>query len=135
MPTQVKPQTIFVVDDESTIAQTLATILRKEGFRARSFSDPNTALDVAKADAPDLLITDITMPTMTGVELSKQMRRVCPRCRVLLFSGIATLGELVATVRTTGSHFDLLLSKPIHPKDLLDKVEQVLTLTMFSPPK
>ena len=79
---------VFVVDDEDVIASSLAMILRFQGgFHATSFTDPLKALQAAHSETPDLLITDVVMPQMSGIELAIQLRDVCPDCKVLLFSG------------------------------------------------
>jgi DNA-binding response OmpR family regulator len=58
---------VFVVDDEPAIAQTLAMILNQSGFAAIAFEDPHLAIEAAGAIKPDLLISDVMMPGMTGV--------------------------------------------------------------------
>ena len=78
---------VFVVDDEEVIASTLTTILQLHGgFRARSFTKPIEALEAARLEAPDLLISDVVMPQLSGIDLAIQVRESCPNCKVLLFS-------------------------------------------------
>ncbi|HWG20081.1 MAG TPA: response regulator [Terracidiphilus sp.] len=113
---------VFVVDDEDVIASSLAMILRFQGgFHATSFTDPTKALQAAHSDAPDLLISDVVMPQMTGIDLAIQLRSVCPDCKVLLFSGTAATTDLLEAARVTGYKFELLL-KPVHPADLLASI-------------
>src|ERR1035438_2000723 len=64
---------VFVVDDEHMIASSLATILRHLGFDATSFTDPLAALKAAHSQHPDLLITDVVMPQLSGIELALQV--------------------------------------------------------------
>ena len=59
----------FVVDDEDVIASTLELILLSEGFEARSFVDPHDALVASQTSTPDLLLTDVLMPGINGIEL------------------------------------------------------------------
>jgi CheY-like chemotaxis protein len=72
-----------VVDDEEVIAQTLAVILRQSGFLAKSFTNPLEALAEAASTAPDLLISDVMMPEMSGVDLAIKLRALHPECKVL----------------------------------------------------
>ena len=116
---------VFVVDDESVIASTLATILRHEGFDARSFTVPLEALLAAQYDTPDLLLSDVIMPVMSGVDLAIQVQRQCSDCRVLLFSGQAATADLLKAARADGHDFDLL-PKPAHPTDLLRAIQEAL---------
>jgi DNA-binding NtrC family response regulator len=116
-------QTVFVVDDEPIIASTVAAILNVSGFQATAFTDAETALEAARTMKPSLLITDVVMPGMNGIDLAIQFKSVCPECKVLLFSGQATSGDLLSAAREAGHDFELLL-KPIHPKDLLAAIKR-----------
>jgi DNA-binding NtrC family response regulator len=116
---------VFVVDDERIISSTLATILTLQGFEATAYTQPLEALKAARCKAPDLLISDVVMPLLSGIDLSIQVQEQCPDCKVLLFSGQATTMDLLETARTNGHSFELL-TKPVHPTDLLKKVREVL---------
>jgi DNA-binding NtrC family response regulator len=122
MPQSPKLLRVFVVDDEDVIASSLAMILRFQGgFHATSFTDPLMALQSAHAEAPDLLISDVIMPQMSGIDLAIQMRDIRPDCKVLLFSGQAATADLLEAARDKGYTFELL-SKPVHPADLLASI-------------
>ncbi len=112
---------VFVVDDEAVIAQTLAVILNQAGFQATAFDRPEKAIAAGAELAPDLLISDVMMPGMTGVELAIHFREAQPDCKILLFSGQAATADLLREAREQGYDFDLL-SKPVHPPDLLAKL-------------
>ena len=115
---------VFVVDDEQVIASSLATILRHLGFDATSFIEPLDALSAARLQNPDLLITDVVMPQLSGIDLAIQVQECCSNCKVLLFSGQATTADLLQAARANGHDFELVL-KPVHPKDLLSKIQQL----------
>lgn len=133
MPQSQKQPRVFVVDDEDVIASTLAMILRLQGgFNARSFTKPHDALDAARLDPPDLLISDVVMPQLSGIELAIQVREHCPDCKVLLFSGQAATSGLLETAKENGYDFELLL-KPVHPSDLLARIRN-LTEAIAPPP-
>jgi CheY-like chemotaxis protein len=121
----IKALRIFVVDDEQIIAATVATILQMSGFSATAFTNPFEALNCAGSESPDLLISDVMMPEMSGVDLALQMKETCPNCKVLLFSGQAATVDLLWNARNLGHDFRLLL-KPVHPTDLLSQVQNTL---------
>jgi DNA-binding NtrC family response regulator len=119
---------VYIVDDESVIAETLAMILTKAGFKTIAFEDPNQALTAAAGGSPPgLLISDVVMPGMSGIELALQFRDLYPDCKILLFSGQAATADLLETAKSQGHNFELLL-KPIHPSDLLAKVRATSAL-------
>jgi CheY-like chemotaxis protein len=119
---------VFVVDDEQIISSTLATILKRSGFEAVPFTEPLVALQEARLSAPDLLISDVMMPELSGVELAILLTKDCPECKVLLFSGQAATANLLDKARAEGHDFQLL-TKPIHPADLLLKIKAVTGAT------
>jgi CheY-like chemotaxis protein len=117
----LKPKVAFVVDDERVIANTLAIILNNAGFDAYSFFSGQEAVDSLDRLQPDLLITDVVMPGMNGIEAAIIIRTRLPECKILLFSGQATTVDLLAEAKTRGHEFDIL-AKPVHPTDLLEKI-------------
>lgn len=113
---------VYVVDDESVIAETLAVILNHSGFDAVAFEDPTQALSAAESGTPpSLLVSDVVMPGMSGIELGIQFRRKYPHCQILLFSGQAATANLLHSAREQGYDFEVL-AKPVHPDDLLAKL-------------
>jgi CheY-like chemotaxis protein len=117
---------VFVVDDEPVIAATLATILRMNGFSARFFTDPVEALAAARLDAPDLLVSDVAMPGLTGIDLAIQIKAQYPDCKILLFSRQATTQDLLEDARSQGHNFQLL-QKPVHPSVMLSMIGELAT--------
>ena len=112
---------VLVVDDESVITDTLAEILNRSGYTAIPAYDAEEALETALLMPPELLLTDVMLPGMNGIELAVRIRRIFPDCKILLFSGQAATTDLLASAAGQGHRFDLL-SKPIHPADLLRHV-------------
>jgi DNA-binding NtrC family response regulator len=115
---------IFVVDDERVISETLAKILQQSGFEAIPFTNPLKALNDSQFQSPDLLLSDVSMPELSGVDLAVQIKLKHPNCRILLFSGQASTVDLLQAARGQGYDFQLL-SKPVHPKDLLRRIEDL----------
>jgi DNA-binding NtrC family response regulator len=123
---------VFVVDDEPIIASTLATILRLSDFNATSFTEPLEALRAALSDSPDLLISDVVMPSLNGIALATELKAICPNCGVLLFSGQAATVGLVEAALADGNDFEVL-AKPVHPADLIKTIQTILGTS--NPPK
>jgi DNA-binding NtrC family response regulator len=119
-----RQERVFVVDDEFIIASTLAMILKQNSFEATYFTDPLKALEAARERAPDVLITDVVMPEMSGIDLAIQVQEAAPGCRVLLFSGQASTANLFEAARDRGYDFEVL-AKPVHPSELLKKIRLV----------
>ncbi|HEY1984687.1 MAG TPA: response regulator [Terracidiphilus sp.] len=116
---------VYVVDDEPIIASSLTTILRLKGYDALAFTDPIKAEEAALIESPDLLISDVMMPGLSGLELAINVQDACPDCKVLLFSGQAATSSLLESAHTCGHRFDLL-AKPVSPGDLLKEIERTM---------
>jgi DNA-binding response OmpR family regulator len=119
---------VLVVDDESAIADTLAEILTLSGYAAMPVYDAEEALETALLAPPELLIADVVLPGMSGIDLAITIRRIFPECRVLLFSGQAATSDLLTSAQSAGHNFTLL-SKPVYPTDLLRRVSESLDST------
>ncbi len=115
---------VLVVDDETVIADTLAQILRQAGFAATVAYDAESALQLAGVAPPDLVISDVYMPGMSGIDLAVAISEICPDCRVLLFSGLADSYELKTEMRKAGKRFQVL-QKPIPPRQLIDRISEL----------
>jgi DNA-binding response OmpR family regulator len=118
---------ILIVDDERVIADTLAIILSKSGFATFTAYNGSSALELAQIVSPQLLISDVVMPGMTGVELAIALGELVPACKVLLFSGQAATADLLREARELGHDFTTL-TKPVHPTDMLNRISECLAL-------
>ena len=116
---------VMVVDDERVIADTLSIILSRNGFSAMAAYSGKSALEIAKVIPPEVLVTDVMMPEMTGIQLAIALRKKIPDCRILLFSGQASTMDLVAEARADGHDF-VTLTKPVPPQELIDRIHECL---------
>jgi CheY-like chemotaxis protein len=121
---------IIVVDDEPIIADTLVDILNGEGYKGFAVSDGKSAIKWAEMLVPDVVITDVIMPGMDGIEAAKGILKLLPNCRIILFSGQAASTSLVEKARAEGFAFELL-AKPINPELLLEKLRNSPTANAF----
>ncbi|HUB29402.1 MAG TPA: response regulator [Terracidiphilus sp.] len=118
---RVKPK-VLVVDDERVIADTLAMILNQSGFDARAVYSGEKAVEMASSFAPDMLITDVIMADLNGIDAAIMIRALLPNIKILLFSGQAATADLLEKARTRGYEFEIL-AKPVHPQDLLSRLK------------
>jgi CheY-like chemotaxis protein len=114
---------ILVVDDEPLIADTLVQILNKNGFLAQAAYDGRQAIEAARDSRPEIILSDVLMPHIDGVEAAILIRAILPDTRIVLFSGQSATVELLASARQRGHDFELL-PKPIHPTQLLKHLRQ-----------
>ena len=116
--------TVLVVDDEPLIVQGLAAILDREGFTVLTAFDAQSALKLVQKTSPELLISDVNMPGMDGIELAMRLVTALPTLKVLLFS--ADSESLKVNFQPQeGYHFSLL-AKPVPPQQMLDRVRATL---------
>jgi CheY-like chemotaxis protein len=120
--TAEKPR-VLVVDDEQIIANTLAQILNQSGFAATVAYSGERAIELAPGLRPDILISDVVMFGLTGVDVAMAVTRSQPACRVVLFSGQASTADLLRRAEEQGCHFEIL-AKPVHPRTLLSLLQK-----------
>lgn len=112
---------ILVVDDERVIADTLAMILSQSGFDARAVYSGEGAVELASTFEPDMLISDVIMADLNGIDAAIRIRALLPKIKILLFSGQAATADLLEKARAQGYEFEIL-AKPVHPQDLLNRL-------------
>lgn len=116
---------ILVVDDERPIADTLALILQRAGYETHAVYNGHDAMSFVRASKPNVVISDVMMPGLNGVELAIGIRKTCPECMVMLVSGNANTQDLLEQAREKGHTFEVL-AKPIPPRQLLSHLVMLL---------
>lgn len=109
---------VLIVDDERGIADSLREILNTSGYEARAVYTADDALGAIPEFRPDLVISDVIMPSKTGVELASELRTCSPQLPVMLLSGNAATEELLTAYRGRLGYV-LVLAKPFAPRELL----------------
>jgi two-component system alkaline phosphatase synthesis response regulator PhoP len=113
---------ILVVDDEPTIVNTVSAYLEREGFAVRTALDGPTALEIAKSFQPDLIVLDIMLPGMDGLELLNTLRRDSDVYVLLLTARTEETDKIVGL--TMGA--DDYMTKPFSPRELVARVKAIL---------
>ena len=121
MPENAQKSKVLVADDERVIADTLAMILNQSGFHARVAYTGEKALELAAEFQPDMLISDVIMAGLNGIDAAIKIREILPNIKILLFSGQAATADLLEKARERGYEFEIL-AKPVHPQDLLARL-------------
>ncbi len=114
---------VFVVDDEPQIRELLATALRRERYDVEIFDDAREALERMKRDPVDILITDLRMPVMNGLELIKAAKSVRPTVGSILITAFASTETAVQALRFGADDY---ITKPFGLDDLRKVVNRVL---------
>ncbi|MFP4345774.1 MAG: response regulator transcription factor [Anaerolineales bacterium] len=125
------PRTILVADDEPQIVRVVRGYLEQAGYRVVSAHDGREALFAARHERPDLVILDLQMPEMDGLEFTRRIRTEQPEVAVIMLT--ARVGE---TDRIIGLELgaDDYVTKPFSPRELVARVRAVLRRTQSEPP-
>ena len=115
------PKRILIVDDEKNIADTLAMVFKIKGHEAMAAYSAESAVETVEQFEPDIVLSDVMMGKMTGVDLAIYLSKARPDCKVVLFSGQAATADLLREASRKGHEFRLL-AKPIHPQKLLEDI-------------
>jgi two-component system, OmpR family, KDP operon response regulator KdpE len=113
---------ILVVDDEPQITRVLRTSLSAQGYEIRVAGDGTGALEIIKGFAPDLFITDLAMPNMTGIELCRHIRRAS-QVPILVLS---VRGDERSKVEALDAGADGYITKPFSTTELLARIRAAL---------
>jgi len=127
---------ILVVDDEKEVGAVIRRVLERAGFTVNVASNAADGLEAVAAQPPDVVITDVIMPKVHGVELIKTLRERYPRIRVIAISGGGSIGPLAYKPEAISTHAYLaaaraagaqeVLTKPFDLPDLLAAIRRLL---------
>jgi DNA-binding NtrC family response regulator len=117
-PAEPRP-TILVVDDEDPVRELVRDALESEGYTVLDTGDPLEARRIATSRTVHLLLTDVVMPRMNGLELAERVEAASPATKVLMMSGFMT-----PAMRASGR---TILAKPFSLDDLLRAVRESLS--------
>ncbi|MDD3580734.1 MAG: endopeptidase La [Desulfobacca sp.] len=119
----IQSSRVLVVDDEEIARQNLEYILRKEGHQVATAANGEEALDQVKAHDYDLVLTDLKMDRMDGLQLLESVKRLSPHTEIIMVTGYATVSTAVDALRKGAAHY---LSKPIKLDELRETVREII---------
>src|SRR5215510_10516282 len=117
------PATLLVADDDPGLRESLERTLTREGYRVLLASDGRAALERLQDGAVDLIVTDLKMPGLTGLELLRAAKAIAPDVDVILLTAFGTVEEAVKAMKDGAYDF---LTKPFRREQLLKLVDKAL---------
>jgi DNA-binding response OmpR family regulator len=125
-------QSVLIIDDDESLRDTIAVRLDREGFRVAQAADGHTGMNRALTLKPDLLLVDLRLPGMSGVEVCKQLRAANIRTPLIVLSA---LGEELDKVLLLEIGADDYIVKPFGARELLARIHAVLRRAAPDVPK
>lgn len=116
---------ILIVDDEFNSRTLMAQFLQDEGYSANTAENGSSALKKLKSESFNILLTDIKMPIMDGIELFHKAKEICPHLPIILFTAYGTVGSAVTALKDGAFHY---LEKPVNFDLLRHTVKQALDI-------
>src|SRR4051794_38779493 len=116
MSRAIRRPRVAVVDDEPIVADTLAEILSLHGYESKALYSGEAAVEEAEDTRPEIVLIDVRLPGIDGVEAAIQIRKLHPACRIILFTASPAHHAIQARVGILGFEF---LQRPLHPWDVL----------------
>jgi len=117
------PKKIIVVDDEKIICNTAKKILEIEGYEVDTFTDSVLALEAIRKNQYDLIITDLMMEEVSGMDILREVNRRSPQTKVIMLTAYATLEATIEAIREQIYDF---FPKPVKIEDLKRSVKRAL---------
>ena len=117
------PIRVLVVDDDRAICEYMQTFLTKDGFEVKTLSDPSQAPDEVKVGGYHLVVLDLMMPKMDGVEVLKKIRKVDTDVAVVIFTGYPSLETAVQSMKLDAVDY---LKKPFNPEEFREVLDRVM---------
>ena len=117
---------ILVIDDEPLIRSTVVTLLTQEGFSVEEASDGQAGIAMCHKHPPDVVITDIFMPNRDGIEVVMELKRSCPRTKIIAMTGGGQMRmmEIASAAHALGAAH--ILHKPFERESLLAAMHAVI---------
>ena len=120
------PKSVLVVDDEPKIVDVVGDYLRSAGFSVTTAADGERALELARARPPDLVVLDLGLPGLDGLDVTRELRRASPPVPIIM---LTARGEETDRVLGLELGADDYLVKPFSPRELVARVRAVLRRT------
>ncbi len=119
----VTPMRVLVVDDDQAICEYMETFLAKDGFQVKTLTDPQGAEQEVKVGGYHLVVLDLMMPQIDGLELLQRVRRIDTDVAVVIFTGYPSFETAVQSMKLDAVDY---LKKPFNPEEFREVVNRVM---------
>lgn len=116
-------QIVFVIDDEPKVCETICETLETSGFRAVCFSDPAKCIERLSCEECDLLVADLKMPGVDGIELMRQAKLIIPWLPVVI---ITAYGDIPIALEATRAGAADFVEKPLIKENFVHKIKSLM---------
>src|SRR5690554_2937676 len=120
---------ILIIDDEENICLSLTNILEDEGYDCYSHQDPRKGLEFVADELPEVVLLDVSMPNINGLEVLEQIKKIDPGIEVIMISGHSGIGEAVKAIKLGAYDF---LEKPLSLPKVKISVKKALEFSNIS---
>ena len=114
---------VTVIDDEQNMCKILTRVLEQEGYLVSSFTEPRKGLDHILQYSPDVVLSDIKMPELSGMEILRQIKKHEPNIMVIMITAFGTIESAIEAMRTGAFHY---VTKPFNTEELLATLAKAL---------
>lgn len=125
----MKKYTILIVDDEENVSKLLNKVLQKENYITYTAMDGEEALRIIDKNRIDIVITDIKMPRMTGIELLKRIKDIDPSINVIMITAFATLDTAISALKMGAKDY---ITKPFNLDEIINSVNNIIKNMEYS---
>ena len=122
----------MVVDDDDTVASVVVTYLERAGHTARLIGDGLAALEAVAADVPDLMVLDLLLPGLDGLEVCRKVRAAWPNLPVVMLTALAEPEDRIAGLEIGADDY---VTKPFSPRELVLRIDSVLRRVNATAPR
>jgi DNA-binding response OmpR family regulator len=123
MPRLAAKVEILIVDDDKEICEYMETFLARDGFVVTTLNTPQDAADEVRTGKYHIVVLDLMMPKLDGIELLKQIRKVDSDIAVIIFTGYPSLESAVASMKLDAVDY---IKKPFNPDEFREVLERVM---------
>jgi two-component system response regulator ResD len=114
---------VLIVEDDETVAGVLVSYLERAGHQAKHVTDGQAALDIVESDPPDLMVLDLMLPIVDGLEVCRRVRRTHPDLPVIMLTALGESEDRIAGLEVGADDY---VTKPFSPRELILRIESVL---------